>query len=344
MSGRQRISNRNELEGGPSPAVRKALRDFPASGLSHYRDGYYGSDLAAAIAKRCRVPVERIILSYGLEDFLPMALAELGAKRPVMVVNDIHYADYDTIARKKGMRIVTFALRKRATAFSFDIDDCLRTVRMARPSLLIITSPNNPTGNAIAPRDFSRIMRSVPRRTTVFLDEAYIGFQRGYRAAFFLGMVRRYPNLALLRTFSKSHGLAGLRLGYVVCGRDIRRRLRNGGRILGFSRVHEALGLAALNDRGNDLNIRRVQFDRDRFVSQINQLNRFVAFRSAANFVMLECATAALHRVLWRTHLRHASAVMMKPYGGRFFRVTIGRTADTRALLGQLRSLDSRRR
>ncbi len=341
VTARQRFLDRNESETGTSPAVIRALRSLPARHLSHYLDGYHRSILTPVLSRRFGVPEERIFLSYGLEDFLRSFFGGLRRGRDVVLTNELHYAYYDQVAKLKGIRIATFKLRRGRELFSFDVDDCIRQLRRVRPAALVLTTPNNPTGHVITPAELREILAAAPRRTLVLLDEAYIGFQHGYDEQAFLRLLRRHPNLALLRTFSKDYGLAGLRLGYILGGRDVPRMLRDESRELGFSRVHEAIGLAALRDEAHHRRVvERVRRLRDRFTDAVNELRRFRAYRSEANFVLVECrSTAAYRRLLARQ--RRTRVVITKSYGRRYVRVSIGRPADVRALLRTMSRIEA---
>lgn len=336
----QRMLNRNELSDGPSPAVIRALRGFPSDQLNHYIEGHGTSRLAGVLAKRFGLRVEQIMLTYGLEDFLRFLFTGLDRRRDVVLTNELHYLYYDQIANEKGVRLRTFKLNHGAEEFSFDVDDCLRQLRKVRPRVLILTSPNNPTGHVIAPEEFRTIIKAVPSSTLVLLDEAYIGFQRGYDAKFYLRMVRRYPNLGLMRTFSKDYGLAGLRLGYVLCGRKVRHWLRDTNRDLGLSRLHEALGIVALQSEKHRVEaVRHVIARRDSFVRAVNVLQNFKAFVSETNFVLMAAKNG---RVL--TELLKASEslpVVLTTRYGQYVRVSIGRPTDLAALLRVMRRIDA---
>lgn len=341
MKVRQRRLDRNESEARPSSVVMRTLRAFPPRHLSHYLEGYHRSILMPALGRRFGLPADRILLVYGLEDFFRSFFGSLRTGRDRVLTNELHYASYDQLAKLKGIRIVTFKLRRTGLHFSFDVDDCLRQIRRWRPAALILTSPNNPTGHVITPTELRELLRATARRTLVLLDEAYIGFQRGYDEAAFLRLIRQFPNLALLRTFSKDYGLAGLRLGYLLAGREVPGRLREDSRGLGYARVHEALGLAALRDEAWRLrNVERVRRVRDRFIEAVNTLRNFRAYQSEANFVLVECRSAKAYRRLLAQQGR-ARVVITKPYGRRYARVTIGRTTDVDALFRAVARIDA---
>ena len=114
-----------------------------------------------------------------------------------------------------------------------------------RTRLVILCSPNNPTGVSISPEALEEFLQSVPPRVLVVLDEAYIEFQRG-PGVDSLDFYRRYPNLCILRTFSKAYGLAGLRIGYAIARPDIAEGLRRTAVPFGVNRMAQAAAVASL--------------------------------------------------------------------------------------------------
>ena len=93
-----------------------------------------------------------------------------------------------------------------------------RWVRASTPRtrLVYIANPNNPTGTWNETGDIVRFLERVPPTTLVVLDEAYFEYARSYGCPDGIGLVERFPNLVVLRTFSKAHALAGVRVGYAV--------------------------------------------------------------------------------------------------------------------------------
>jgi len=337
----RRYLNRNELAAETAPAIRAALRTFSAENLQAYIPGHGTSVLAPVLAKRFGVSADRIMLTYGLEDFLRILFTSLDRRRDVVLTNELHYVFYDQVARAKSVRLATFRLSRGAETFSFDFDDCRRSVRRLKPAVLLLTSPNNPTGHVLQPEELADVLRTTPRTTLVILDEAYIGFQRGYDERAFLRMIKRFPNLALMRTFSKDYGLAGLRLGYVICGKNVRTMLRDENRDLGLSRIHEALGLAALKSEAHRMRaVERVCRDRDWFIGRVNELPSFRAFLSETNFVLIEPKTLKLRRE-FLSRSRRLQVVVTAPYGTIYVRVSVGRRGDLLALFRLMAQLDA---
>lgn len=114
-----------------------------------------------------------------------------------------------------------------------------------RTRLVILCSPNNPTGVSIEPDALEEFLRAVPPHVLVVLDEAYIEYHRG-PGVDSLEFYRRYPNLCILRTFSKAYGLAGLRIGYAIARPAIAEGLRRTAIPFGVNRMAQAAAVASL--------------------------------------------------------------------------------------------------
>jgi histidinol-phosphate aminotransferase len=102
-----------------------------------------------------------------------------------------------------------------------DLDAMLEEITAAT-QLLIVCNPNNPTGTHVPADRIAAFVERVPSRTTIILDEAYIEYQTNDDPDTTLDLLARHPNVVLLRTFSKCHGLAGLRAGYALCSPQFR--------------------------------------------------------------------------------------------------------------------------
>ena len=123
---------------------------------------------------------------------------------------------YPHLAAASGARAVTVALDAHAR---HDLPAMLREITVAT-RLVLICNPNNPTSTAIPLREIAEFIDAVPPRVCVILDEAYCEFNLLEDPDASIELLDRHPNLVLLRTFSKVHGLCGLRVGFGLCGSE----------------------------------------------------------------------------------------------------------------------------
>ncbi len=181
---------------------------------NRYPDPSY-SPLRHALSERYGVPAERIALGNGSSDLLLAAgdaLLEPGAE---VVYAWPAFSVYPQLAATTGAREVRVPLDGDAR---HDLESMLAEVTVAT-RLVLICNPNNPTSTSLPLEDVEAFLERVPRNVCVILDEAYCEFALALGDTYAsVELMRRWPNLVLLRTFSKVYGLAGLRAGYALCG------------------------------------------------------------------------------------------------------------------------------
>ncbi len=204
----------NESPYPPLQAVREAI-DRALGTLNRYPDPA-NSLLRKKLSDRYGVPAPRIAIGNGSCDILLAAgeaLLEPGAE---VVYAWPSFSVYPHLAAASGARAVTVALDEREC---HDLPAMLREVTVAT-RLVLVCNPNNPTSTAVALADIAGFLAEVPPHVCVILDEAYCEFNTLDDPDSSLGLLDAHPNLALLRTFSKVHGLCGLRVGFALCGSD----------------------------------------------------------------------------------------------------------------------------
>jgi histidinol-phosphate aminotransferase len=203
----------NEAPFGPLPAVAEAASRAIA-GAHRYPDPSY-TPLRRALAERYGIAAERIALGNGSCDILLSAgeaLLEPGAE---VVYAWPAFSVYPHLAAASGARAIEVPLDAEDR---HDLEAIATEITVAT-RLVLICNPNNPTSTALDLFDIEAFLKRVPRHVCVILDEAYCEFALTLGDTYAsVELLRRFPNLVLLRTFSKVYGLAGLRVGYALCG------------------------------------------------------------------------------------------------------------------------------
>jgi histidinol-phosphate aminotransferase len=197
----------------PLPEVVEAARAV-LDGTNRYPDPSY-SGLRRALADRYGVAADRIALGNGSCDLLLAAgeaLLEPGAE---LIYAWPAFSVYPHLAAASGARAIEVPLDPEDR---HDLDAMLAEVTVAT-RLILVCNPNNPTSTSIGLDRFEAFLDAVPAHICVILDEAYVEFSLKVGDPFAsLELLRRHPNLVLLRTFSKVYGLAALRAGYALGG------------------------------------------------------------------------------------------------------------------------------
>ncbi len=204
----------NESPYPPLPQVREAI-ERALDTLNRYPDPS-NSRLRARLSDRYGVPQSRIAIGNGSCDILLAAgeaLLEPGAE---LVYAWPSFSVYPHLGAASGARAITVALDDRAR---HDLPAMLREITVAT-RLAIICNPNNPTSTAIELEQIARFLDEVPPHVCVIVDEAYCEFNLLQDPDASIDLLAHHPNLMLLRTFSKVHGLCGLRVGFALCGSD----------------------------------------------------------------------------------------------------------------------------
>ena len=202
----------NESPDPPLPAVVAAAQRALA-GVNRYPDPSNAA-LRRALSNRYGVAPNRIAVGNGSCDILLAAgeaLLEPGAE---LVYAWPSFSVYPHLAAASGARAITVGLDAE---HRHDLAAMAREITAAT-RLVIVCNPNNPTSTALPYDDVAAFAQAVPRHVALIIDEAYCEFSLLDDPDATLDLLPRHPNLVLLRTFSKVHGLCGLRVGYALCG------------------------------------------------------------------------------------------------------------------------------
>ncbi|MEO8191035.1 MAG: aminotransferase class I/II-fold pyridoxal phosphate-dependent enzyme [Acidobacteriota bacterium] len=330
------LLDRNENRYGPAPECLAALREASPDLLFNYtRDFQRGvySALSERLAEMHGVPEKRVLLGYGCEDLLKQAVHHWVRSGERCLIPSASWWYYRSIADEVGGVTVEYPIVEEPTTYSYDLEALTRIAREKPAPLLLISSPNNPTGNRFPASRLGEILDAF-RDSVVVFDEAYFGFSDAppEDAA---TLTDRYPNLLVLRTFSKLYGLAGARIGYGIAGKGLESFLKFSSRNLGYSRISERLALAALSNPGYYARVRgSVIADRRRVIAALRTFPGVRAYDSDANFILARFPPAAVADI--RAELDRRGLVL-KFFTEEAFRdcarITLGTPEETSVLV-----------
>lgn len=322
--------NTNENPYGPSPRVLDAVRVEAADTLRLYPDP--SSDrLRAGIAKYHGVTADQVFVGNGSDEVLGHAfMALLKHERPILFP-DITYSFYPVYCRLYEIAYRTMPLTE---SFEISIDDYL-----APNGGVVFPNPNAPTGRLLTLDEIERLLAGNPD-SVVVIDEAYIDF--GGESA--VELVARYPQLLVVRTLSKSHALAGLRVGYAI-GQpaliEALNRVKDSFNSYPLDRFAQAGALASIEDPAYFEGIcANVVATRTRLVAAMADLG-FDVLPSAANFIFArhplhdgaELAAALRERSIIVRHFRQPARI------APFLRITVGTEVQCNALIDALKAI-----
>lgn len=276
-------SNENPLP--PIPAVLQAIAE--QTDINRYPDPL-STKLRVALSSFLDVPVEDIVTGAGSLGALNQVLAAFAGQNDDGKADEVIYAwrsfeAYPISVGLAGAQGVQIPLLPDGR---HDLDAMGAAVN-ARTKVILLCTPNNPTGPIITEAETEQFIQSVPSDVVVVIDEAYQEFVRAEGAVDGIKLYRKYPNVIVLRTFSKAHGLAGLRVGYSVAGPGLTQHLRAAATPFAVSQIAERAAITSLENF--DQVVERVQSlveERDRVVAGLKELGWFVP-DAQGNFVWL---------------------------------------------------------
>ena len=205
--------------------------------------------------------------------------------------------------------------------------DAMREAVSDRTTLVVITNPNNPTGTIIPQEDIEAFVASVPGHVTVFVDEAYMQFNRIPGNLGSAGLAAKNPRVIVSRTFSKAFGLAGLRVGYAIAHPDVVSRLAMFGNSGGIGRINARAAIAALGDHSFvRMVIKRTNEGKAFFYDAMNRLG-LEYIESHSSFVLVNAGQdgkALAERMMKRNVQLSRLGVGTNPDYANYVRFTMG--------------------
>jgi len=264
----------NENPYGPSPLVRHALAEMPY--IHSYPDPE-SRHLRRQLSRYTNLPAEYLMVGHGADELIDLVMRLFLEPGDQIINCPPTFGMYKFDAAINGAQVINIV---RRADFSLDIAAIEEAARRDRTKLLFLTSPNNPDGSAI---DGDTLRRFLNLPIVVILDEAYAEFND----ANFLDWVPNWPNLIILRTFSKWAGLAGLRVGYGAIPLDIIAQLWKIKQPYNVNLAGQVAAQVSLEDAAYLLeNVAKIIQTRTQLAAGLAQIDWLQPYPSRANFVL----------------------------------------------------------
>lgn len=317
----------NENPFPPLPAVRSAL-SASVDAANRYPE-FLPERLRALVAGRIGVREEQVVIGAGATGVTMQVLSAVTSPGDRIVMTAPTFDGYPIFAQMARLESVTVALDKHG---HHDLDAMAQAASQAR--VVVVCRPHNPTGTVEPAADIDLFLRRVPRDTVVLLDEAYVEFLAPEHRIDAVSLIERYPNVVVLRTFSKAYGLAGLRIGYGFCAADLARQLWAMQLPFGVG-LTGLVAVAASYDAEDQLQqrIRMIASERRYLRRRLRSMGVY-STDGHANFVYLPAVGRPWRRFFDDTALR------VRHYADGSVRITVGNRQSTRAVLGALGAVD----
>jgi len=269
----------NENPFGPAPSALAALKSA-GKNVGLYPDGnaFY---LKQKLAARLGASPANLVLGNGSNDILELLAHALLAPGADAVMSEYCFVVYPLVTRLLGANPITVAARH----YAHDLAALAKAITPATKAIFI-ANPNNPTGTLAPAREVLEFLEQVLPGVVVIMDEAYLEFLEQPLDLVPLVLRGEKPNLILLRTFSKIHGLAGLRLGYAIGHPELIAALEKIRQPFNVNSLAQAGGLAALDDGGHVQKTRQNNFAGLKFFEEALREMGVEFVPSHANFIL----------------------------------------------------------
>ncbi len=233
-------SNENPL--GPSPKAIEAIREA-AGEIHRYPDGACFA-LRARLATQLGVAENQLTFGTGADEILELIAKTLTGPGDEVVYAWPSFAMYPIVIKGMGATAVPVPLNDD---FVHDLDAMAAAVT-PQTRALMLCNPNNPTGTSVGAGEFDRFVAALPEHVVLVVDEAYFEFVRRPDFPDVVSLLGQRPGTLVLRTFSKLHGLAGIRIGYGIADAELASYLERARHPFNVNRLAEVAALAALDD------------------------------------------------------------------------------------------------
>lgn len=306
----------NENPYPPLPGVVAAVLDAAAT-ANRYPD-FMTTRLVNALADRFAVGTEQVALGTGSVAVLAQVIQAVADQGDEVVFAWRSFEAYPILVQLAGAVDIRVPL---TTDLRHDLPGMVAAIT-DRTRLVVVCTPNNPTGPAVRRSELEDFLAKVPDDVLVAIDEAYIEFVQPDEQLDTLSLVSAHPNVAVLRTFSKAFGLAGLRVGYAIAQPQVAAAIRKTQMPFGVSAVAEQAALASLaNEPALMDRVANLVNERQRVVSELASAGVKVP-DSQGNFIWF----ASGSRTEEFAAACEQAGIIVRAFSGEGVRVTIGET------------------
>lgn len=319
-------SNENPL--GCSKNVIRALSDA-LTDISLYPDGN-ATVLRNKLAKKHGLKPEQFIFGAGSNEIISFIAEVFLNPGDESIYAKPSFSWYDTAVLETGANPVIIPLKD----YTHDLEAMKNSIT-DKTKIIWICNPNNPTGTIITAKEQEEFIKAVPSNIVIVLDEAYYEFAQGGDYPESVPLLEKYPNVIVLRTFSKAFGLASLRVGYGMASEEIVSYLNRVRPPFNVNTLAQIAAIAALEDKD--------------FIDEVLKVNKaglemlYAAFeklglkyvKSHANFVWVETPLSSGEMFQKLLH----KGVIIRPFMGNWIRITVGTKEQNEMLIKAMAEL-----
>jgi histidinol-phosphate aminotransferase len=267
-------SNENPI--GTNPAIAKVIRSN--ADIAHLYPDDSMFELKAALSRKFNVQDNNIIIGAGSDQVIEFITRALLDENSSVLMSAVTFAMYEIYAKQMGAKIL------RTASYTHNYDEFMEAYHMHRPKIIFLCTPNNPTGDATSKEEVLKIIHAVDSDTLVVVDGAYMEYAaaKDPRYAITPNDLLAYENVIYLGTFSKAHGLGGMRVGYGVAQAALIKELHKMRPPFNISTLSLAVAIEACKDNS---------FVEESIALHQEQIKRYEAFAEEQGFEYIESYT-----------------------------------------------------
>lgn len=319
----------------PARIKEESLRRLADRPWSRYPD-FIPASLHERLAAFAAWTPDGIIAGNGSNELIQALLMVTVGEGKRVLISEPTFALYRQVTTILGGDIISVPLTSQLT---YDVTTIYKTIETHHPSVIVLCSPNNPTGCRLDDYDLAAVLEAA-RGALVAIDEAYFEFAEHTVAP----LLARHPNLIVFRTFSKAMALAGLRVGYLLAQPAVAREIGKAVLPYNLNRISQTVAETAIEMYESDLRplVRAIISERERLYRELTTIEGLAPVPSQANFMVVRSVLEpkiVFSELLKRDILIRdvSSYPMLKEY----FRVSVGTPDENDALVAALREISN---
>ncbi len=319
---------------GAPPMVRKSIKKQLGT-ISEYPDSD-SKNLRKALQWYTKVPCEQIVMGNGATEIIyNFCQAFLNKKIPVLIPIPT-FGEYEAAARLAGCKISFF----KTMNLEKDLDDFIEKV--PRKGLVFICNPNNPTGTLISKKNLQKIIQDAKKKSTgVFIDESFIELVPDSNESI-IKYVKKFNNIFILRSMTKSYGLAGIRVGYGIGNKQIISTLSKIKIPWNISGIAQHAAGAALCSTFYLNKTRKVIKKESKYLrNKISNIHGFECYDTTTNFILIKIKLKSkiLQKKLLKKKILISYASTFRGLNNNYIRIAIKTRKDNQKLVNALEKI-----
>ena len=288
-----------------SPKTLKAIKKIDSESLQYYSKE---QPLINKLAEKHRISKDKIFLESGAIGVIHRVFDSILTPEKSVLLSNPGYPYFHKLSKHHRANINTYQIKEKKDSFKHDYASIIKGLKQ-KPAIAVITDPESPLGCSVPNKRLEEILQESNPETLIFLDQVHEGFRKENIKD--IGkLIERYSNLIIVRSFSKLYGLASARIGYALCGENVKEMINYHEKYLGFSNIAQRIAIAALeNEEHYENRVKILVSEKEKFRKTINELPEYHAYRTDHISVIIR---APHEQISYLEHHAKASNILFR--------------------------------